>query len=272
MKKSDITGEEEVLRKIHRSLQKNSFILQKKSFDFKILSSISKIYRKDIDNQMDFFHEELQTYFSTHSSPIFAYDIEEKDDKVVCFCGIELLSDLQYRLYFKIAKNMFRRNNSNDLLNSLIVKTLRNLESNIVIAHGTNQKEHQYAQKSNKELVNTESLTRLSTHAKKDLYRLSGSGLHHFEEKIGYKRIACSFFKHGWKWFSSFNAMEWSFRNFIMKEDQRICTDCEKPQDVLLYCLEDAIVALFAYIWYTNHENDIVEKSENESQTGILSS
>ena len=69
--------------------------------------------------------------------------------------------------------------------------------------------------------MNTEELAKAAMHSKDGEYRLDGSGLHHFEAKIDFQRNACKFFKHDWVWFSNFNAMEWSFQNYLQDQDQQ---------------------------------------------------
>jgi hypothetical protein len=34
--------------------------------------------------------------------------------------------------------------------------------------------------------------------------------------------------------------------------DRRVCRICGKPQDVLMYCLEDVFVTLLIYVYYSN--------------------
>lgn len=51
--------------------------------------------------------------------------------------------------------------------------------------------------------------------------------------------------------------MEWSFRNFLLDSEQHRCEDCDKSQDVLLYCLEDAIVSMLIYVWYEINKNKL---------------
>ena len=266
-KKSKFSPEEKELQKFHKDIRNKRRNLQKLTFDFSVFRDLSKQYRKLIDQKINFFKHELSKYFLEHRKPIFAYDIEEQHKKIVCFCGIELYPDLTYRLYFKINKNIFRRKNFRNTLDPLIRKDFEHINAKTVIAHGSNKKEQNFAQEAGKTLENTEVFAAAAMNTKNNAYKLGGSSLAHFEAKIGYERSACAFFKHDWVWFSSFNAMEWSFRNFLLNEDQRICIDCHKKQDVILYCLEDALVSLFINCWYFNHRKDIENEEKAKTHT-----
>lgn len=261
-KKHEFSLEEQNLQYFHKEVRKTHRDLSKKKFNLEILSKKSTYYREIIDQKIQNFKPEIDAYFSAHESPVFAYDIEEQDNKIVCFCGIELFADLSYRLYFKVNNNIFHLKNDSASLEKSILELFKHLQANTVIAHGFNQKELKFAEDSHKFLNNTEIFAATAMNSENDHYKLTGRSLAHFESKIGFERAACAFFKHEWIWFSCFNAMEWSFRNYLTGKEQRTCLDCQKEQDVLLYCLEDALVSLFICIWYKNHEQEILPSNE----------
>jgi len=51
--------------------------------------------------------------------------------------------------------------------------------------------------------------------------------------------------------------MSISLENHMLKKKQRECLMCTNPQDVLLYCLEDAFTPLLIYLWYEAHKSEI---------------
>jgi len=83
-----------------------------------------------------------------------------------------------------------------------------------------------------------------------------------FEKEIGYERKACKYFKHKkWERRMWFQAMNHSLLKHIRQKPQRICGCCNKPQDVVQYCCEDAFSALLIFLLYKKYESEIEKQN-----------
>ena len=252
-----LSQEEEELKRLEKEIKFNkkhllSYVITIEAQE-KAEQDISKAIQPIIDsNRLNF-----QQFFQHHPEPLFAYDIEERYNRVVCFCAIEMFPSLEFKIYIKSEKNIFRYSNSDSILQAKIRGIFSKVSAKLVIAHGNNANERQLAERTEKTLINTELCLQKASISKNPEFHVSGIGLGAFEDKVGYNRLACKFFKHVWYWKSYFRALEWSFRNYLTENSPRVCGDCHHPQDVLLYCLEDALVSLLIYIWYENHKIDI---------------
>lgn len=227
-----------------------------------ITASISAQLGEYLKQYIPFFTD----YFAKSPEPVFAYDIEERWQKVLCFCGIEMRSPTEMTFYIQIAKNAFWKDRTDTVLQAKIRRIFTEITAPTVIAHGNNAKERDLAVKTHKKLVNTENALNAALITENDALKVNGCGLGHFEELFGYKRLACKFFKHNWHWKSYFRAMDWSYYNLLTHKPPRICTDCHHPQDVILYCMEDAIVSLFIHMWSCLHEEELT-KTEKSALT-----
>ncbi len=252
-----LSQEEEQLKKLEKEIKFNKKQLQSRVITIEAQEKAEQDFSKELKPIIDLNRSGLQQFFQLHPEPLFAYDIEERYNRVVCFCGIEIFPSLEYKIYIKSEKNIFRYSNSDSVLQAKIRGIFSRITANLVIAHGNNLKERQLAEKTKKTLINTEICLQKATNPKNLEFKVSGIGLGAFEEKVGYDRLACKFFKHKWHWKSYFRALEWSFRNYLTGDPSRVCGDCHRPQDVLLYCLEDALVSLLIHIWFENHKNEI---------------
>ncbi|MHA1675137.1 MAG: hypothetical protein ACTSYI_16085 [Promethearchaeota archaeon] len=252
-----LSQEEEQLKKLEKEIKFNKKHLQSRVITIEAQEKVEQDISKELKPIIDSNRSSLQKFFKLHPEPLFAYDIEERYNRVVCFCAIEMFPSLEYKIYIKAEKNIFRYSNSDSVLQAKIRGIFSKITAKLVIAHGNNLKERQLAEKTDKTLINTEICLQKATNPKNPEFKVSGIGLGAFEDKVGYVRLACKFFKHKWHWKSYFRALEWSFRNYLIGAPSRVCGDCHHPQDVLLYCLEDALVSLLIHIWFENNKNDI---------------
>ena len=155
-------------------------------------NELTQLINPAIKSNSELFH----TYFKNHSEPIFAYDIEEMHKNLLCFCAIEVFPSLNYKIYIKVAKNIFRSGNKDLVLQAKIRRIFSNINANIVISHGCNTKERQLALKAKKRLENSELCLQNVLKSQNEEYCISRIGLSAFEDYFGYERIACKFFKH----------------------------------------------------------------------------
>ncbi|MHA1519751.1 MAG: hypothetical protein ACTSRK_06165 [Promethearchaeota archaeon] len=255
--KPPLSQEEEELKRLEKEIKYDKKHLQSLILTIETQEKLEQEYHELLKPIIDLNRSNLQQFFQHNPVPIFAYDIEERYNRVVCFCAVEMFPSLEYKIYIKAEKNIFRYSNSDSVLQAKIRSIFTRITAKLVIAHGNNLKERQLAEKTQKNLINTEICLQKAIKPKNPDYTVSGMGLGAFEEKVGYKRLACKFFKHKWHWKSYFRALEWSFRNFLTEDPPKVCGDCHHPQDVLLYCLEDALVSLFIHVWYENHKKEI---------------
>ncbi|WP_457556551.1 hypothetical protein [Candidatus Harpocratesius sp.] len=257
-KSHEYSPEEKVLKNFEKELitQKKYLVALELSIKYQeeLQNELTQLINSEFKSNSELFH----IYFKNHSEPIFAYDIEEIHKKLLCFCAIEVFPSLNYKVYIKVVKNIFRSENKDLVLQAKIRRIFSKIDANIVISHGCNIKERQLALKSKKRLENSELCLQNALKSKNDAYCISGIGLSAFEDYFGYERIACKFFKHKWHWKSFFRAMNWSYRNLLLQSEHHICLDCHKTQNVLLYCLEDAFVSMMIFIWYEKNKEKIL--------------
>ena len=76
----------------------------------------------------------------------------------------------------------------------------------------------------------------------------------HFEDYLGFQRKGCPMLKHDISGNTFFNLSEISLDRILSKSILPTCAICNKEQDVILYCLEDAFASLLIYIYFSNHE------------------
>lgn len=255
-----LSEEEKQLKSLEKQMWQHKRMLFRNIINLEQEEHLEQELHKNIAPLVEKYSTMIQRYFETHTTSLFAYDIEERHNKLLCFCGIEIFPSMDYKIFLKVSRNVFQKSSSEAVLQAKIRNLFTNITADTVIAHGNNPKERELATKTNKVLKNSELYLQLAMNARNSEYCVNGIGLSAFEEKIGHSRIACKFFKHDWHWKSYFRAMDWSYQNILFEKPPRICIDCQKPQDVLLYCLEDAFTSLLIYMWAQNNKSEITSE------------
>lgn len=183
-------------------------------------------------------------------------DSEEYHENLVCISAITLNQKSEFHVVPFILDNIIYKKEGDRHVATQFRKFLNQKNYKTVGYHGTNTKESYLFEDQKGEVVNTEFFLRLLREGKflpPEIHNLID-----FENFIGYERHACPFFKHKqWHWKMYFQAMNYSLLKHFQDQPQRICLTCKKPQDVLLYCSEDAFSAFLVYCLYKQHETDL---------------
>ncbi|UYP47156.1 hypothetical protein NEF87_003441 [Candidatus Lokiarchaeum ossiferum] len=211
-------------------------------------------------------YENFFTSFITKLPPLFdqAYikslknvciiDSEEYHENLVCISAITLNQKSEFHVVPFILDNLIYKKEGDRQIISQFKKFLAQKNFSTVGYHGENKKESYLFEDQKGDVVNTEFFLRLLRDGK--ILPPEIQNLIDFENFIGYTRHACPFFKHKqWHWKMYFQAMNHSLLNHFQDSPQRICLTCKKPQDVLLYCSEDAFSAFLVYCLYKQYEN-----------------
>ncbi len=229
----------------------------------KIALRLTQQYRKNIEFHIKNYKEEFVKFFQKHPEPILGFDIEEIRNHMICVMGVKINPDLSTQVTTKVTNDIYSIKRSAIELQNRFEEWIKNQNSKWVITHGFNSKEYKLATQSQSIYVN--SLKFLSNvkknHNNNDENPLSDVGLRHFEQYIGFNRISCGILKHKTRFDLFFDQFTVSLDRHLWNEPQRTCYLCDKIQDVLLYCLEDAFVSLLIVVWFVNR-NLIPEKDK----------
>ncbi|MHA1745659.1 MAG: hypothetical protein ACTSWW_06645 [Promethearchaeota archaeon] len=207
------------------------------------------------------YKDEFQSFFSTHEKPIVAFDVEEWHHQVFCVMGIQVNPDLSFVIKVITVEDIYPINQSHYQLMAQMQEWLLQMPSSRIISHGTNQNEENLIKTGGHFQINTQDILHEARQfSAESAHMLKGEGLKHFEASIQFVREGCSVLKHNPSDVAFFQLCEVSLDHLLSKEADLNCLVCQKPQDVLLYCLEDAFSSLLAYVHYANHMTEICRK------------
>jgi hypothetical protein len=220
-------------------------------------------YKPLIESHVQTYRAEFENYFQTHAEPIAALDIEEWNFRMFCILAIEIKPDLQVFVKLMVVDDIYPIERYTPKLRGQIRNWLKTLPGSIVISHGSNEEEAGMIHDSGHQQVNTqEYLHKVRFASEKYATQISGEGLKHFEEFIQFKRVGCSFLKHNITAQLFYEQAAISLDHQLMQIPQRTCGICHLEQDVLQYCLEDAFSSMLIYIYFQNHEPEIINSGE----------
>jgi hypothetical protein len=130
-----------------------------------------------------------------------------------------------------------------------------------VIIHGFNPKEQKMLNETPNPKINTQNILDFAKEKRLENYT-NKSGLHSFEERINFLRKYCGFIKDVHLDIEGVDRKQLAFlfpsqsmNSLVSRSNnrpQRTCGFCGKPQDVLLYCLEDVFISLLILAYYSN--------------------
>ena len=207
------------------------------------------------------FKAEFQQFFSTHQNPVVAFDVEEWHHQVFCVLGIQVNPDLSFAIKIIAVEDIYPINQSHYQMMTQMQDWLLQMPSSKIISHGTNQNEENLIKTGGHFQINTQDILHEARQfSAESAHILKGEGLKHFEASIQFHREGCSVLKHNPSNVAFFQLCEVSLDRLLSKESDLNCLVCQKPQDVLLYCLEDAFSSLLAYVHYANHMPEICRK------------
>lgn len=222
---------------------------------------IKEKYTPLIQLHINRFKTEFQNFFSTHHNPVVAFDVEEWHHQVFCVLGIQVNPDLSFTIEVIAVEDIYPINQSHYQMMTQMQEWLLQMPSSRIISHGTNQNEENLIKTGGHFQINTQDILHEARHfSAKSAHSLKGEGLKHFEASIQFVREGCSVLKHNPSDVAFFQLCEVSLDRLLSKEADLNCLVCQKPQDVLLYCLEDAFSSLLAYVHYANHMPEICHK------------
>jgi hypothetical protein len=222
-------------------------------------------YRRKIQPHMEKYQSEIEQFFATHPKikSLLAFDVEEYRFNVICILSIEIYADLNYRIKVFAVEDIFPVKQYSGVLFHEFYEWLSELTPDYVMSHGDNENERKIVEKSGQIQINTqEILGEVRSLSPTYSRQITGEGLRHFEELIGFERIDCSFFKHDLHIHTLMNNTLFSMENHLAKLPQRTCNVCGLEEDVLFYCLEDSLSSLLIYIYFGNREPDLINLTE----------
>ena len=186
-------------------------------------------------------------------------DIEEWSRRMFLVMAIEIRPDLKVYIKMMCVEDIFPIERFTPPLKGKIRGWLKSVDTKYVINHGGNDEEAAMIRDSGHEQLNTQDILHKArfmnaTYAKE----IQGEGLKSFEDFIHFQRVGCPFLKHEIPIQAFYHETLLSLHNHLQKRPQRTCGICNKEQDVVLYCLEDAFSAILIEVYFANHEPQMV--------------
>ena len=252
-------NEKQEIRKLYKPFKN-----LKKPVKYKISPKQRGILAKNLGNtvqkHIDDFKDVLANCFTDSNSSVVAFDMEEIFNEILCILGIRIMKDMTFSLYVAASPHSPKPKETKVLIKHLIrwIKGMKDHPT--ILIHGFNKNEQEVIQELQKcgTVVNTQEEIRemICNGGDKNPLCVEKENLYHFQQKFGFKPIACTFIKHS-KEFPGLPkrdlAMMWAkqAKIAVTRESNgkppRTCGICGRPQDVFLYCLEDAITTLLAH-------------------------
>ena len=232
-----------------------------------VLSALKEKYAAVVEDLIQRYKDELETYFASTNAALVAFDTEEittwgtSSSYTICIVAIQINPGLDFDLYF----DSIKRPPCDEETKSLDDRLTRWLHGKTgamcLLTHGSNQKERQITAKMHGcEILNTEKLLLDILKQEKQPEPLKPN-IHAFEQVIGFERLGCIFIKHCRetniprkslaKLFPSQARI--SMWRVSAGKEPRSCKLCNKPQDVFLYCLEDVFVTILILVYHRIH-------------------
>jgi hypothetical protein len=216
---------------------------------------ISKVYRPIIEQHVAKYRSEFEQFFQKYPDPIAALDIEEMNFRMFCVLAVEIKPDLSVFVKLIAVEDIYPIERYAPPLRQQIRVWLKNLIGKNVVSHGSNEEEVGMIRDAGHIQINTqETLHQVRFLNQEYSSKIKGEGLKHFEEYIDFKRSGCEFLKHDIPSQLFFKQAMLSLDHHLTQTPQRICGICNKNQDVLLYCLEDAFSSLLIHVYFMNRE------------------
>jgi hypothetical protein len=207
------------------------------------------------------YREELTKFFTAHPQPILAFDGEEIYNKTICYLGVKLNPDLSVWVEPVLLSGPPGDQQISKMMDKLLVWIRKEGKEIPVCIHGSNAQELRILERLSNPQVNTESVLTIAKEKKIKPFPPSPS-LYEFEKMIGFQRQYCVFMKHAKldiegverKHFAKILPDQSMISLGLRSADlpQHTCCLCSRPQDVLLYCLEDTFITLLIYAFYFN--------------------
>ncbi|HME54534.1 MAG TPA: hypothetical protein VKM55_20145 [Candidatus Lokiarchaeia archaeon] len=259
--------EEQAEVKALYNLVKNGNETVRYKIDPNVLGKLKEQYAAVVEEYIQRYKEEFETYFASNSASLLAFDLEEintwgaNTSFTICIIGIQINPGLDFELYF----DSIRRPPCDAETKNIDERFSRWLHGKTkaicLLTHGSNQKEHQITAKMhNCETQNTETLLlEILKHANHP--EPQKPNIHAFEQVIGFERYGCIFIKHcretdiPRKSLAKLFPLQARISMWRLSagKEPRACKVCNKPQDVFLYCLEDTFVTILIHVHYRNH-------------------
>ncbi len=218
-------------------------------------------YRPIIKSHIETYESEFISYFADHRDSIVSFDIEEIYNQSFLVMALEIKPDLTFFIKIITVDSIYPIRKYMDSIPSRIRQWLASVKSKKVMTHGTNEEEAAIIEQTGHEQVNTQDVLEKAI-SSSAFYggQISNVGLKHFEEFIRFKRKACSFFKHDISIFLFTKQTFIYYDRVLTNKDLEKCEICKKPEDVMLYCLEDAFSSILIYVYFKNHEPEMMKE------------
>lgn len=203
----------------------------------------------------------IDILFEKSKVPVIAFDVEEIYHDVINVMGLKLNPDLSFEIYMDSSPKSPDEKTSKLMMNAVAkwISTFKS-EQPVILIHGTNKNEMATVKKLEKvgTVCNTQMEMQKMVEKGNEL-GITKQNLHDFQEAVGFENVACTFIKHGKDWkdlpqreFAKIWPQQAKIcvTNLANDEAPRECTMCERPQDIYLYCLEDAFTTILAHAAY----------------------
>ncbi len=254
-----MSEEEKKIEKLYDIFKKKKGDLNIKIRDF--TNDLLSKYRTSIKTHIDMYEAELMSYFADHRDSLVAFDIEEIYNQSFLVMALEIKPDLTFFIKMITVDSIYPIRKYMDSIPSRIRQWLATVKSKKVMTHGTNEEEAAIIEQTGHEQVNTQDILEKAI-ASSAFYggQITNVGLKHFEEFIRFKRKACSFFKHDISIYLFTKQTFIFYDRVLSNKELEKCEICKKPEDVMLYCLEDAFSSLLIYVYFKNHEPEMMKE------------
>jgi hypothetical protein len=215
-----------------------------------------------IRQHIDTYREEFVKFFATNPTPLLGFDVEENLKNLpICLMGLQILPNLAISIKPITLNGPPSPEQTNKLEKEIICWIQTEGPGSKILIHGSNPQEGQILNQISNAKINTQKV--LEYAIDKHIQPTPKSpGLPAFENALHFQRTCCGFIKDvhlnisGRErkdfayLFPSQSMASLTFRS--NNKAQRICRLCGKPQDVLLYCLEDVFLTLLILVFYAN--------------------
>jgi hypothetical protein len=220
---------------------------------------VSNKYRQIIQEHIRRYAEEFTQYFKTNSEPLIAFDVEEMQFQMFCILAIEVKPDLRVFVKLMAVDDIYPIRKYSYILTPKFRGWLKSIDSQYVLSHGGNEEEQTLIKESGHTQINTQDIVHNARFLNPAYAsQITGEGLKHFEDFMNFQRKGCPFLKHDIKIQTFYQQSVISMDHHLTKTPQKTCQICEKEQDVFLYCLEDAFSCMLIYVYFKNHNPEIL--------------
>ncbi|MBD3188911.1 hypothetical protein GF325_18940 [Candidatus Bathyarchaeota archaeon] len=234
------------------------------------------IYSEIIKVHIDAYREKFKNHFSRCKTPIISFDVEEIFNEIICVMGIRIAPDLSYEIYMDAPTGRPGKKRTKTAMNHVMNWIKQTKGTPVILIHGFNKNETASIDilKKKGKVINTQ-LELREIIKEGNEFGIEKENLHDFQDCVGFQTRACTFLKHA----RDFPELPKKKLVFLWPHQAKICithaskgepfrrcTLCEKPQDMFLYCLEDAFTTVLVHVLHESWECQVMaEKAKSQA-------